>query len=112
DGIPTFQPTRLALPETPPDALRHDWLVGIRDLDPMGHVNNATYLDVLDEALAGHRDALTGPRPPVRYEVEFLRPALPRRRVSVDHWTGGGSTCARYADPEGMELARARAHAG
>ncbi len=112
DGIPAFQPTRLALPEAPADALRYDWLVGIRDLDPMGHVNNATYLDVLDEALAAHRDELAGPRPPVRYEVEFLRPALPRRRVSIDHWTRHSSTSARYTDPEGTELARARVRRG
>lgn len=110
DGIPGFQPARLALPETPTDALRHDWLVGIRDLDPMGHVNNATYLDVLDEALAAAGREVAGPRPPVRYEIEFLRPALPRRQVAIDHWTGHGSTSARFTDAEGTELARARLH--
>ncbi len=112
DAIPTFQPARLTLPQAPVDALRHDWLVGIRDLDPMGHVNNATYLDVLDEALAADGDELVGPRPPVRYEIELLRAALPRQHVSVDHWTEHASTLARYTDAEGTELARGRVRAG
>lgn len=108
DGLPTFQPGRLALPEPPPDAVTHPWPVGIRDLDPMAHVNNATYLDVLDEALAMGAATLSGPRPPVRYEVEYLRPALPGRTVSVVHWGADGSTFARCSDPEGEELVRAR----
>jgi acyl-CoA thioesterase FadM len=33
DGIPTFQPGRLALPDAPADAVVSAWPVGIRDLD-------------------------------------------------------------------------------
>jgi acyl-ACP thioesterase len=74
----------------------------------MGHVNNATYLDVMDEALAADREALAGPRPPVRYEVEYLRPALPRAVVSVAHGSDDGGTAFRFLDPDGQELVRAR----
>lgn len=108
DGIPTFQPGRLALPETPPDAAAHSWHVSIRDLDPMGHVNNATYLDVLDEALAAMTGASAGPRPPIRYQLEYLRPALPGRTVALLHWRMEGGTVARFRDPDGEELVRAR----
>lgn len=108
DGAPTFQPGRVTLPEAPPAATTHAWRVSIRDLDPMAHVNNATYLDVLDEALAADTGALTGPRPPVRYQVEYLRPALPGRVVSVVPWASEAGTLARFRDGDGQDLVRAR----
>jgi acyl-ACP thioesterase len=74
----------------------------------MGHVNNATYLDVMDEALATDRELLSGPRPPARYEVEYLRPALPRAVVSVIHSPDGTGSAFRFLAPDGRELMRAR----
>lgn len=112
DGVSTFQPGRVTLPEAPPDAVTHAWRVSIRDLDPMAHVNNATYLDVLDETLAAGTGALAGPPPPVRYEVEYLRPALPGRMVSVAHWAIGADALARFRDDDGQELVRARVTRG
>jgi acyl-CoA thioester hydrolase len=112
DGIPTFQPARLSVPDDPPDPVTYPWRVSIRDLDPMGHVNNATYLDVMDEALAADRDALAGPRPPARYEIEYLRPALPRVVVSVVHGADGSGTAFRFLDADGQELVRARVTGG
>jgi acyl-CoA thioesterase FadM len=113
DGIPTFQPARLAIEAALPDPVIVPWSVSIRDLDPMGHVNNATYLDVIDEALAADRGVLAGPRPPVRYEVEYLRPALPRATVSVIHASDeGGGSSFRFTDADGQELARARVTEG
>jgi acyl-CoA thioesterase FadM len=108
DGIPTFQPARLALPDDLPEPVAVPWSVSIRDLDPMGHVNNATYLDVIDEALAADRDVLAGPPPPVRYQVEYLRPALPRGTVSVIHAPDEGGSAFRFTDAQGQELVRAR----
>jgi acyl-CoA thioesterase FadM len=112
EEVPTFQPARLSLPEAPADAVTRTWRVSIRDLDPMGHVNNATYLDVLDEALAAETDSLAGPRPPVRYQVEYLRPALPHTTLSVVHWEAGGHVLARCIDPAGADLVRARVTPG
>jgi acyl-ACP thioesterase len=108
EGIPTFQPARLALPEDDPAAIRVRWDVSIRDLDPMGHVNNATYLDVVDESLAADAHTLAGPMPPVRYEIEYLRPALPRTTVDVSHWARDGHVLVRCTDPAGADLVRAR----
>jgi acyl-CoA thioesterase FadM len=108
DGVPTFTPGRLASAPIPDSAVTYAWPVGIRDLDPMGHVNNATYLDVLDEALAADTGALTGARPPIRYQVEYHRAALPRREVSVVHWRTDGRVVVRFADPDGSELVRAQ----
>jgi acyl-CoA thioesterase FadM len=108
DGVPSFQPGRVTLTTTPPDASVHAWRVSIRDLDPMAHVNNATYLDVLDEALAAGTGAPAGPPPPVRYEVEYLRPALPRTTASVVLWDEDGAVAVRYLGDDDGELARAR----
>jgi acyl-CoA thioesterase FadM len=110
DDIPTFQPRRLALPAAS-GAATWDWHVGIRDLDPMAHVNNATYLDVLDEALGTDAGRRSGPPPPVRYELEYLRPALPGRTVSVIHWQADDGIMARFVE-SGEDLARARVHLG
>jgi len=112
DGLPTFQPGRLPLPPTPDDAARWRWQVSIRDLDPMRHVNNATYLDVLDEALAAGSDRLAGGPPPIRHEMEYLRPALPGQAVAVEHWVVDGATDARFVDPAGHEVVRARVTEG
>ena len=78
----------------------------------MGHVNNATYLDVLDGALAADADALAGPRPPVRYQVEYLRPALPRAQVSVVRGAHGAAAAFRFLDTDSQELVRALVAAG
>ncbi len=84
------------------------WTVGVRDLDPMAHVNNATYLDIIDEVLAGAAGTLTGPAPPVRYAVEYLRSALPRTVVSVRHWPDVDAHAFQLTDETGEELIRAR----
>ncbi|MBX3031360.1 MAG: hypothetical protein KF809_14525 [Chloroflexi bacterium] len=107
DGAPTFTPGRVILSEQPADAVARSWEVGVRDLDPMRHVNNATYLDQVDEALAASTGALTGPHPPVRYLVEYLRPALPHQIVTLGHWTVDGEAMVRFATPDGAELVRA-----
>ena len=57
--LPSFEPTRVAVPSAD-DAVRHTLSVRPRDLDPMAHVNNAIYLDYLEEGveLAGGSDLL------------------------------------------------------
>lgn len=107
DGAPTFTPGRVTLPEPPANAAARSWDVGIRDLDPMRHVNNATYLDQVDEALAASAGALTGPHPPVRYLVEYLRPALPHQVITISHWPTDAGTAVRFRAPDGTELVRA-----
>lgn len=78
------------------------------DLDPLDHVNNAVYLDWLEEALeaAGWRAATEGL--PRSYRLEYLASAARGDSVSVDlhgapeAWTG----VIRRAD--GSELVRAQ----
>ncbi len=112
EAAPTFAPSRVHLQAAPPDSAVEPWVVGVRDLDPMAHVNNATYLDIMDEILASATGALTGPNPPVRYEVEYLRSALPRTVVSIRHWVDGPATAFQLTDDSGAELIRARVEPG
>ena len=105
---PTFTPARVHLSHPESEPVVDPWTVGVRDLDPMAHVNNATYLDIMDEVLAGAAGTLVGPRPPVRYEVEYLRSAMPRTVVSVRHWAEGPAWTFQLTGEDGSELIRAR----
>ena len=49
----TFEPGRVPLAPTPPGVAVTRASVRPQDLDPMGHVNNAAYLDYLEEAMIG-----------------------------------------------------------
>ncbi len=109
-----FQPGRVPLPPTPDDAVRHRSSVRPQDLDPMGHVNNAAYLDYLEEALhaAGDaaRPAITGT--PRRIRLEYLAPAAPGVVLLNEAWPdsldGADGWAWRLSDDTGRELARAR----
>jgi acyl-ACP thioesterase len=69
------------LPAAEEDVFRHELSVSRRDLDPMAHVNNAVYLDYLEEGveLAGGAGS-TGDLPR-RYRLEYLLPAGPGARL-------------------------------
>lgn len=109
-----FEPGRVPLPPTPDDAIRHVSRVRPQDLDPVGHVNNAAYLDYLEEALAvagdGARPAITGT--PRRVRLEYLVPAAPGVGLVGGTWPetldGAPSWAWRLTDDDGRELARAR----
>jgi len=109
---PTFTPARVHLSHPQSEPVVDPWTVGVRDLDPMAHVNNATYLDIMDEVLAGAAGTLIGPLPPVRYEVEYLRSAMPRSVVSVRHWAEGSAWTFQFTAEDGSELIRGRVQPG
>ena len=81
---------------------------GVRphDLDPMGHVNNAIYLDWVEEGLlATSADVANLPR---RSRLEYLASAAPGDEVVVTTWRDGSRWAARVARGTGDELLRAR----
>ena len=103
-----FTPLRLALPETPAAAAELPMRVHRMELDPMAHVNNAAYIDYLDEHyLAGgeRRAAMPVPR---RYRAEFIASAEPYARLTGRGWDDGESWCYRLDDDTGGEMLRAR----
>lgn len=79
----TFTPTRVDLPEPPTDATTIADVVRSAAVDPMGHLNNAAYLDlVVDAASAAGRPVKAG----TRLRLEYLAPALPGMSLSVVAW--------------------------
>jgi acyl-ACP thioesterase len=113
-GMPlgTFEPVRVPLPETPADAVVIRTTVRPQDLDPMGHVNNAVYVDYLEEALhaagdAGRRVLAVTPR---RVRLEYAAAAAPGAALTGAAWQDGGAAgdgwAWRLTDAEGGDLAR------
>lgn len=82
---------RLAHPAAPPPgAERSPWPLRFADFDLLGHVNNAAYWAVVEEALADRRDL----RPPFRAEIEH------RAAIEQGHLV----TVARHDDGSGLGL--------
>jgi len=125
----SFDPGRVSLPPTPSDASVQRALVRPQDLDPMGHVNNAAYLDYLEEALLavdepgvderGADEPAGGPPAaaltsilPRCVRLEYLAPASPGTSVSGSTWPlatadgHGPGRAWRLTDEDGRELAR------
>jgi acyl-CoA thioesterase FadM len=108
----TFEPGRVPLPPAPDDAVVHRALVRPQDLDPMGHVNNAAYLDYLEEALhaAGPAAASLTTAVPRRVRLEYLAAASPGASLIAAAWPLDPCGWAwRLADADGRELARGTA---
>jgi acyl-CoA thioesterase FadM len=111
-----FEPGRVQLSATPADAYRHAILVRPQDIDPMGHVNNAAYLDYLEESILAAEDGARGELAgiPRRVQLEYVQPAAPGATLSAAAWTvddeAGTGWAWRLTDgaPDGRELARGR----
>ncbi len=128
----TFEPGRVTLPPAPPDGVATcTTVVRPQDIDPMAHVNNAAYLDYLEEALlaAGGDASWLTSAIPRRVRIEYVQPAAAGASVTSSLWpildmddpgesdgstrtgpAGAGKPAGRawrLDDVEGRELARA-----
>lgn len=85
--------------------------VRLHDLDPLDHVNNAVYVDWIDEALeaAGWLGAAGGG--PVTWRIEYLASAARGDAVVVELHGDAVSWVARIRRADGPALARASGHA-
>jgi acyl-ACP thioesterase len=108
----TGQINRVALPPTPDGAGRRSFAVRPHELDPMAHVNNAVYLDWLEEAVlaaAATRDqAASLGAIPRRYRLEYAAAADAGMAVGDAAWReNDGSWSYRLTAADGPELFRA-----
>ncbi|MEI7744713.1 MAG: thioesterase family protein [Chloroflexota bacterium] len=112
-----FEPGRVPLPGAPAEAIAIRSVVRPRDLDPNGHVNNAVYVDYLEEAVlvAGDQGAAALAEVPRRVRVEYLVAAEPGDRLVARAWrlsdahdSDGGGWAWRLTDDGDRELARGR----
>ena len=94
---------RVALGPNPGDATVRRFAPRPHELDPMDHVNNAVYLDWLEEAVAaaagGADDALTAI--PRRYRLEFAAAADLGSVMEDCAWREGGGWAYRISTAQG-----------
>ena len=97
----TFAPIRVR-DQPPPDGAPRTSRFSVRahELDPMGHVNNAVYLDWAEEAVrgAGDRAAATVGAVPRRWQLEYLGAAAPAAAVRTTTWAEPSGWACRIAD--------------
>jgi acyl-ACP thioesterase len=84
---------RVDLPAPPRDAARRSFAVRRQELDPMHHVNNAVYLDWLEESIVGVAPDGQLDMLPRVYRLEYAASAEPGATVDAVTWRDG----ARWA---------------
>ena len=104
-----FTRDRISLPEPSTPVSRLATRVRPLDVDPMRHMNNAAYLDMVDDAL-GRLPQGTGISRPDCYRVGYTAPALPGTAIEIASWpVSERAVACRIADADGHELTRAMA---
>jgi acyl-CoA thioester hydrolase len=81
---------RVAVPAAPPSAARQRFRVRPHELDPMDHVNNAVYVDWLEDAVIAAGSDGTGAastqKIPRRYRLEYAAAAAPGVELETETW--------------------------
>lgn len=103
-----YTPLRLDLPSRPTDAKTHQLTVRRSEADPMAHVNNAAYLDYLDDQFLAGRRPIRPLEVPRRYRAEFVIAAEPGDRLVGRGWKDDVAWNYLLEDDGGRELFRAR----
>jgi acyl-CoA thioester hydrolase len=99
---------RVALDPVPAAAVTHALTVRPHELDPMGHPNNAVYLDWMEEAIAAAGGGSAIAAVPRRYRLEYALAAAPGAALEAAAWPSADGWSFRLADQaSGAELFRA-----
>jgi acyl-ACP thioesterase len=107
-GTDRLEPAHVPPAHPPADAAALALRVAPRDLDPMGHANNAVYVDWIDEAVLRAGGAADVEHTPRRYRLEYLLPAAPDAAIVALTWRIGSGWACQLSTPEGTVLLRAR----
>jgi acyl-ACP thioesterase len=113
----TGQVGRVALPPAPAEAPVRRFAVRPHELDPLDHVNNAVYLDWLEEAILvaapdGPGSAAIAERPR-HYRLEFAMAAAAGAEIEASAWADERGWSQRLVDATtGTDLFRARLEPG
>jgi acyl-CoA thioesterase FadM len=98
---------RVDLPEPPAGSTRVAFPVREHELDPMKHVNNAVYLDYLEEGVAAAGGAADLAVLPRAYSLEYAFAAEPGALLEATVYRDGPAWCYRLATA-GRESLRGR----
>jgi medium-chain acyl-[acyl-carrier-protein] hydrolase len=100
---------RVPLPPSPESVATIELRVRPQDLDPMGHVNNAAYLDWIEEVVATSGGAKAVAGLPRRVAIEYAASAEPDEMLTAAAWPDGGGWAVRIRRPrDGADVVRAR----
>lgn len=102
-----FTPMRMEAPTAPESASPREFRPRRSELDPMAHVNNAAYIDYMDEQFLGLERIRHGLPTPRRYRAEFLASAEAGAKVVGRGWDEGSAWDYQLWGDE-RELFRAR----
>ncbi len=93
----------------PADAVETLFRVRRSETDPMAHVNNAGYIDYVDEQHLSQFEAPPRASLPVprRYRAEFAGAATPGAEVTAHSWQDDLAWCCRITDEAGSDVLRA-----
>jgi acyl-CoA thioester hydrolase len=100
---------RVDLPPVPDDAMGRNLVVRPHELDPMDHVNNAVYLDWLEESVLAAGGAVDGL--PRRYQLEYAAAAAGDDSLRAATWRDGTGWAHRLTGGTG-DVLRARLQPG
>lgn len=102
-----FKRDRIELPEPTGKVTTLATRVRPLDVDPLRHMNNAAYVDMVDDGLS-HLPAEQHLEAPNCYRIGYLRAALPGTPIRIDCWPAGDEQIAcRISSLDGHELAKA-----
>jgi len=111
-GPERLEPAHVESADPPADASITRIAVAPRDLDPMGHANNAVHVDWLDEAVVRAGGDSLPDATPRRYHLEYLAPAARDASLIALTWPDGDGWRCAVRTEGGAEVLRATLHPG
>jgi len=94
---------------------------GPEHIDELGHVNNAVWVQWIQQVAVAHWDSVSSPEHRdtyywvvVRHEIDYLRPAVEGDRLTARTWVGDAPKGARFdrfvefTGPDGKICVRSR----